>query len=44
MNEIRLAGMTHLALVFQRREDVRPPEELEVRFRAVAPDFLQERF
>src|SRR5215204_6189897 len=43
VNQVGLAGMAHLTLVFERREDVRPPEELEVRFRAVTPDFLQER-
>ena len=43
MNEVGLAGMAHLALVLERREDIGPPEQLQVRFRAVAPDFLEER-
>ena len=42
MDQIRLAGMAHLALVLERGEHVRPPQQLEVGFRAVAPDFLEE--
>ena len=42
MNQVRLTGMAHLALVLERGEDVRPPQELEVGLGTVAPDFLQE--
>ena len=35
VNEIRLAGMAHLSLVLEGGEDVRPPQELEVRLGAV---------
>jgi hypothetical protein len=34
--------MTNLAFVLERGEDVRPPQKLEVGFRRIAADFLQE--
>ena len=41
MDQVGLARMAHLSLVLQGREDVRPPEQLEVGVRAVAPDLLE---
>ena len=32
MNQVRLAGMADLALVLEGREDVRPPQQLQVGF------------
>ena len=43
VNQVGLAGMADLPLVFERREDVRPPQQLEVGLGAVAPHFLQQR-
>ena len=43
VNQIRLPRMADLSLVLERGEDVRPPEQLEVRVRAVAPHFVEER-
>ena len=43
MDQVRLAGMADLPLVLERREDVRPPQQLEVGLRAVAPHFLEQR-
>ena len=43
VDEIWLARVTDLSLVFQRGKDVRPPQKLEVGFGAVAPHFLEER-
>ena len=43
VHQIRLAGMANLAFVFERGEDIRPPQQLEVGLRAVASDFLQQR-
>ena len=44
VNEIRLTRVADLPLVLERRKDVRPPEQLEVGLRAVAPHLFQERF
>ena len=43
MHQIRLAGMADLPLVLERREDIGPPQQLEVRVRAVGPNFLEQR-
>ena len=43
MHQVRLARVADLPLMFQRRKDVRPPEKLEVGFRAVAPHFFEQR-
>ncbi len=43
VDEVGLPRMADLSLVLERREDVRPPEQLEVGIRAVAPHFLEER-
>ena len=42
VDEVGLAGMADLALVLEGREDVGPPEQLEVGVRAVAPDFFEQ--
>ena len=42
VNEVWLARMTHLALVLEGREHVRPPEQLDVGHRAVDADFFEE--
>ena len=44
MDQVRLARVADLSLVLERREDVRPAQQLEVRLRAVAPHLLEERF
>ena len=43
MNQVGLTGMADLSLVLERREHVRPAEELEVRVWAVCPNFLEQR-
>ena len=43
VDQVGLAGMAHLPLVLERREDVGPPQQLEVGLGAVAPHFLEER-
>ena len=42
VHQVGLPGMAHLSLVLEGREDVRPPQQLEVGIRAVAPDFLDQ--
>ena len=42
MHHIGLARMAHLPLVLEGREDIGPPQQLEVRLRAVGSDFLEE--
>ena len=42
VDEVGLAGMAHLSPVLERREDVGPPEQLDVGVRAVGPDFFEE--
>ena len=42
VDEIRFARMTHLSPVFERREDVRTPEQLDVGVRAVCPDLFKQ--
>ena len=42
MDEVGLAGMADLSLVLQGREDVGPPEQLEVGVRAVGPDLFEQ--
>ena len=39
MNQIGITRVAHLPLVLERREDVRPPQQLEVRLGAVALTF-----
>ena len=41
MDQVRLAGMTDLAAVLQGREDVGPPQQLDVGVRVVVPDLFQ---
>ena len=40
MHHVGLARVAHLSLVLEGGEDVRPPQQLEVCLRAVAPHFL----
>ena len=42
MDEVGLAGMADLSLVLQGREDVGPPEQLEIGVRTVAPDLFEQ--
>ena len=42
VNQIGLAGVAHLSPVLERREDVGPPEQLDVGVRAVGPDLFEE--
>ena len=42
MNQIGLPGMADLPLVLEGREDVRPPEQLDIGLGVVAPDLLDE--
>ena len=42
MDEVGLAGMADLSLVLQGRKHVGPPEQLEVRVGAVAPDLVEQ--
>ena len=42
MNEIRLAGMAHLALVREGREHVRLPQQLQVGLGTVGADLAEE--
>ena len=44
VHEVGLAGVAHLSLVLERREDVGPPQQLDVRVRVVVPDLFQEVF
>ena len=44
MDEIRLAGVAHLAPVLEGGEHVRTPEQLDVGVRAVSADLFQEIF
>jgi hypothetical protein len=41
VDKVGLAGMTHLAPVLEGREDIGPPEQLDVGIRAVSPDLFQ---
>ena len=43
MDQVRLAGMADLPLVLERREDVGPPQQLEVGLGTVAPHLFEER-
>ena len=43
VHQVGLTGMAHLPLVLERREDVCPPQQLEVRLGTVAPHFLEQR-
>ena len=40
VHQVRFAGVANLSLVFERREDVRPPKQLEIGLGAVAANFL----
>ena len=42
MDQVRLAGMADLSLVLEGREDVGPPQQLEVGVGAVGPDLFDE--
>ena len=42
MHEVRLAGVAHLSLVLERREDVGPAQQLEVGVRAYRPHFVEQ--
>ena len=42
VDEVGLPGMPDLALVFEGRKDVRPPEQLDVGLGVVAPDLFHE--
>ena len=42
VDQVGLARMAHLSLVLERREDVGPPQQLEVGVRAVGPDLLEQ--
>src|SRR5207248_295335 len=42
VNQVGLAGMADLSPVFERGEDIRPPQQLDVGVRAVGSDFLEE--
>ncbi len=42
VDEVGLAGMADLSLVLEGREDVGPPEQLDVGVRAVGPDLFEE--
>ena len=42
VDEVGLARTAHLAPVLEGREDVGPPEQLDVGVRAVGPDFFEE--
>ena len=42
VDEVGLAGVADLSPVLEGREDVGPPEQLDVGVRAVGPDFFEE--
>jgi hypothetical protein len=42
MHEIRFAGMADLTFVLERGEDVGPPQQLQIRLRAVTSNFLEQ--
>jgi hypothetical protein len=42
MNQVRLPRMPHLSLVLEGREDVGPPEQLDVGVRAIRPHFFEQ--
>jgi hypothetical protein len=42
VDHVRFARVPHLPLVFEGREDVRAPEQLEVGLRAIATDLLDD--
>ena len=42
MDEVGLPGVADLAFVFEGREDVRPPEQLDIGLGVVAPDLFHE--
>jgi hypothetical protein len=42
MDEIGFPRVADLSLVFERRKDVRPPQQLDVGVRVAPPDFLDE--
>ena len=42
VDEVWLAGVAHLSLVLHRREDVGPPQQLDVGFRCVTANLLDQ--
>ena len=42
VDQVGLAGVADLAAVLEGREDVGPPEQLDVGVRVVLPDFFQQ--
>jgi hypothetical protein len=42
VDEIRLAGVTDLPFVFESREHIGPPQQLQVSVRVIAPDAVQQ--